>query len=186
MAIKIISPSITEPVTLDEAKQYLRIDGNDDDILIMSLIQQAREWCEAYQNRKYVTQTLELILDTFPKCGYIEFTSCSPVQSVEGIKYYDAEGQEYIFDSSNYLIDTDSFISRIVLKHNCCFPSIPLQKVNGVRIRLVAGYNVIPEMIKYAMIIQMKLLYDDYRPDEKTKLEETRNALLSMNRVIPI
>ncbi len=186
MAIKIISPPITEPITLDEAKQHLRIDGNDDDILIMSLIKQAREWCEAYQNRKYATQTLELVLDCFPKIGYIEFTSCSPVQSVESIKYYDVEGQEYIFDSSNYLIDTDSFISRIVLKHNCYFPSIPLQKVNGVRIRFIAGYENIPEMIKYAMIIQMKLLYDDYRPDEKTKLEETRNVLLSMNRVIPI
>lgn len=186
MAVKIITPPITEPITLDEAKQHLRIDGNNDDTLIMSLIKQAREWCEAYQNRRYVTQTLELVMDRFPRTNYIEFTSCSPVQSVGSIKYYDAEGQEHIFSSDNYIVDVDSFVSRIVLKHNCYFPNIPLQKINGVRIRFIAGYNVIPEVIKYAIIIQMKLLYDDYRPDEKTKLEEVRNALLSMNRVIPI
>ena len=44
----------------------------------------------------------------------------------------------------------------------------------------------VPETLKWAMILQMKLLYDDYRPEEKTKLEEARNALLSMNRVIPV
>lgn len=190
MAIKIINPPVIEPITLDEAKQHLRVDGNDDDILIMSLIKQAREYCENYQNRKYITQTLELVLDSFPQGNAIVFNNCSPVQKVESIKYYDVNRQEYLFDESNYIFDLDGFVNRVVLNRGKHWPTVELQSVNAVRVRLIAGYgdsgDKVPEAIKWAMILQMKLLYDDYRPEEKTKLEEARNALLSMNRVIPI
>ncbi|OPJ55889.1 head-tail connector protein [Alkalithermobacter paradoxus] len=190
MAIKIITPPIVEPITLEEAKNHLRVDGNDDDILIMSLIKQAREWCEDYQNRKYITQTLELVLDTFPNGNAIVFNSCSPIQKVESIKYYDENRQEYLFDESNYIVDLYGFVNRVVLNRGKHWPTVELQSVNAVRVRIVAGYgdtpDKVPETVKWAMILQMKLLYDDYRPEEKTKLEEARNALLSMNRVIPV
>lgn len=190
MAIKIINPPVIEPITLNEAKQHLRVDGNDDDILIMSLIKQAREYCENYQNRKYITQTLELVLDSFPQGNAIIFYNCSPVQKVESIKYYDVNRQEYLFDESNYISDLDGFVGRVVLNRGKHWPIVELQSVNAVRVRVVAGYgdsgDKVPEAIKWAIILQMKLLYDDYRPEEKTKLEEARNALLSMNRVIPV
>ena len=190
MAIKIISPPSVEPITLEEAKQHLRVDGNDDDLLIQSLIKQAGEWCEDYQNRKYITQTLDFVLDTFPNGNAIVFNSCSPVQKVESIKYYDENRQEYLFDESNYIADLDGFVNRAFLNRGKHWPKIELQSVNAVRVRVVAGYgddgDKVPEAIKWAIILQMKLLYDDYRPEEKTKLEEARNALLSMNRGIPV
>ncbi|KOA21149.1 phage gp6-like head-tail connector protein [Clostridium homopropionicum DSM 5847] len=190
MAIKMITPPVAEPITLEEAKQHLRVDGNDDDFLIQSLIKQAREWCEDYQNRKYITQTLELVLDSFPQGNAIIFYNCSPVQKVESIKYYAVNRQEYLFDESNYISDLDGFVGRVVLNRGKHWPIVELQSVNAVRVRVVAGYgdsgDKVPEAIKWAIILQMKLLYDDYRPEEKTKLEEARNALLSMNRVIPV
>ncbi|KGM99579.1 phage head-tail connector protein [Clostridium botulinum] len=190
MAIKIITPPSVEPITLEEAKHHLRIDGNDDDLLISSLVKQAREWCEDFQNRKYTTQTLEVVLDTFPNGNAIVFNSISPVQKVESIKYYDADRQEHLFDESSYIVDLDGFVNRVVLNRGEHWPKIELQSVNAVRIRLVVGYgdsgDKVPEAIKWAMILQMKLLYDDYRPEEKNKLEEARNALLSMNRVISV
>lgn len=190
MAIKIITPPAAEPITLEEAKQHLRVDGNEDDLLISSLIKLAREWCENYQNRKYITQTLELVLDEFPSTNYIEFKNCSPIQNVESVKYYDNLGHEYIFDLTNYIVDTDSFVNRIILGYCKLWPTIQLQSANAIRIRFTAGYgdtaDKIQETIKWAMILQMKILYDDYRPEEKTKLEEARNALLSMKRVIPV
>jgi phage conserved hypothetical protein, phiE125 gp8 family len=190
MAIKIITPPSIEPITLEEAKLHLRVDGIEDDLLITSLIKQAREWCENYQNRKYIIQTLELVIDSFPRGNAIVFYNCSPVQKVESIKYYDAARQEYLFDESNYIADLDGFVNRVVLNSGRHWPIVELQSVNAVRTRVVAGYgdtaDKVPEAIKWAMILQMKLLYDDYRPEEKTKLEEARNALLYMNRVVPV
>lgn len=190
MAIKTIMPPAAEPLSLDEAKQHLRITDSDNDIIISSLIVQAREFCEDYQNRKYITQTLELVLDGFPNCNYIEFLNISPVQAVESIKYFDTNGMEYLFEQSSYIVDTDSFVNRIVLGYGKSWPAITLQTANAVRIRLTAGYgdasNKIPETVKWAMILHMRLLYDDYKPDERAKLVEARNALLGMKRVIPV
>ena len=50
----------TEPVSLNEAKAFLRVDSDEDDNYITSLIKTAREWCEDYQHRAYITQTWEL------------------------------------------------------------------------------------------------------------------------------
>ena len=190
MAIKIIIPPAIEPITLQEAKHHLRVDGTDDDILISSLIKQAREYCEEFQNRKYITQTLELVLDSFPRGNAIVFYNCSPLQKMESIKYYDSSRQEYLFDESNYIADLDGFVNRAVLNRGRHWPIVELQSVNAVRARVVAGYgdtaDKVPETIKWAIILQMKLLYDDYRPEEKIKLEEARNSLLTMNRVIPV
>lgn len=190
MALKIITPPAAEPLTLEEAKQYLRIAGSDDDIILLSIIKQAREFCEDFQNKKYITQTLELVLDSFPGDNYISFKNSSPVQSLESIKYYDMVGREFIFDPSNYIVDTDSFANRIVLGYCKLWPTILLQPVNGVRIRFTAGFGdtgeSVPETVKWAMVLHMRILYDEYRPDERTKIEEARNSLLSMNRVIPI
>lgn len=87
MAIKMITHPVAEPITLEEAKQNLRVDGNDDNFLLQSLIKQAREWCENFQNRRYITQTIEFVLDSFPEGNDIVFNNCSPVQKVESIKY---------------------------------------------------------------------------------------------------
>ena len=37
---------MTEPVSLEEAKVHLRVDGHDEDLLIESLISAARSYCE--------------------------------------------------------------------------------------------------------------------------------------------
>lgn len=103
------------------------MDGNDDDIVIMSLKKQARQWCEDYQNRKYITQILELVLDAFPNGNTIVFNSYSPVQKVECIKHYDENRQEYLFGESNYIADLDGFVNRVVLNRGKHWPKIELQ-----------------------------------------------------------
>jgi uncharacterized phiE125 gp8 family phage protein len=190
MAIKMIMPPAIEPITLEEAKEHLRISDSDNDNVILSMIVQAREFCEDFQNRRYITQTLELVLDEFPDDKCISFDSCSPVQNIESVIYYDTAGQEYVFDESNYIVDLDSFVNRIILGYCKLWPTMPLQPANAVRIRFTTGYgdtqDTVPETVKLAMILHMQILYDDYEPNEKDKLIEARNSLLSMKRVIPI
>jgi len=57
-----VAPAL-EPVSLTEAKLHLRIDTTAEDVLISSLIKAARQYCENYQRRAYITQTWELWLD---------------------------------------------------------------------------------------------------------------------------
>lgn len=188
MALKTITPPATEPLTLVEAKRLLRIDGNADDDTVTSLIKQAREYCEEYQGKRYITQTLELVLDTFP-AGNIEFLAWSPVQSVASIKYTDSAGAEHTIDAGDYILDNESFVNRIVLANKKSWPTAELQPVNGARICFVAGYGdaaAVPETVKQAMVLHMKLFYDELMPADQERYEKRRDSLLGMRRVIPI
>ena len=51
---------ITEPVTLQEAKQQCRVDHDEDDELILSYITAAREWAEGFLNKPLVLESVEV------------------------------------------------------------------------------------------------------------------------------
>jgi len=183
LSIKIITGPVTEPITLQEAKDFLKFDGNSRDAEISMAISAARVYCEDRQNKRYITQTLELILDKFPCGKHLEFDSCSPVQSVTSVKYYDSNGTEYTMDPNNYIVDTDSFVNKITLKNSRLWPSTVLQSVNGVRVRFVAGYGTaaqVPEAVKQAMVLHMRLFLDEYSPADGENLKTRMNWLLGM------
>ena len=63
MAYSVVTPAASEPITLTEAKNFLRVDGSDDDALIGALISAAREMCEQYTRRILVTTTIDEYFD---------------------------------------------------------------------------------------------------------------------------
>lgn len=67
-ALQIVVPPVVEPVTLAEAKNYLRVDQDitDDDALISELIVAAREYAETYCGRSFANKTYRQSLDSFP------------------------------------------------------------------------------------------------------------------------
>ena len=67
--LTLVTPPIVEPLILSEVKPYLRLDDltdTSDDIYIQSIITVAREYCEEYQHRAYITQTWEVAFQRFP------------------------------------------------------------------------------------------------------------------------
>lgn len=62
---RLITPPQVEPVTLEEAKEYLRVDGFDLDARIQALIPRAREACERFTRRAFIEQTWEVDCEIF-------------------------------------------------------------------------------------------------------------------------
>jgi len=56
--------AITEPITLAEAKTYLRVDDSTEDDLISILISAARQYAERHENRLLVARTAEDVAET--------------------------------------------------------------------------------------------------------------------------
>lgn len=195
MRIKVITPPTVEPLTRAEAKQHMGISYAHNDTLVDSAIKQAREYCEGYQRRKFVTQTLELYLDSFPACSKpIEFIDCSPIQSITSIKYTDKDGTEHTLNTSDYSLDNVSFVNKIDLAYGKSWPADELKPTNGVVIRFVAGYTTTtegevttpnaPESIKWAMAFHIKSIYDIHTPEERKDYERVRDVFLKMDRVM--
>ena len=61
MRLKVIVPPASEPVSLQEMCAYLRLDCDEEQSLIGQLIKAARQYCEDFQRRAYLRQTLELV-----------------------------------------------------------------------------------------------------------------------------
>ncbi|MFZ5610180.1 MAG: head-tail connector protein [Pseudomonadota bacterium] len=57
MSYLLLSPPAVEPVSLDEARAYLRLEDETEDALVAMLITTARQTCEGFTGRSLISQT---------------------------------------------------------------------------------------------------------------------------------
>ena len=137
-----------------------------EDDLLNSLITAARQYCETFQRRAYITQTWELWLDAFPSQDCIK-TPLPPLQSAT-IKYYDINDTEATFTSSDYFVDTKSEPGWLGLNTGCIWPTTTLRPANGVCIEFVAGYgdtaSTVPKRIRQAILLLISHWYENREP----------------------
>lgn len=184
MAWQITTQPTGEPVTLEEAKLHLRVDTDADDALITALIKAARQWCEDFQNRSYITQTITWKLDEFPE----EFIVPRPkLQSVASIKYIDTNGTEQTLDGSYYDVDIYSEPARISLAYGKSWPALR-GDINSVEVIYNAGYgdaDSVPDRIKAAIKLFIAHLYENRENVSLAKYEEMPlgvESLLSLDK----
>jgi len=167
MNLKIITQPTSEPVTLAEAKDQLRITHDNEDSYITRLITVARQAAETHTGRALASATFELTLDEFPESQEI-ILPYPPLESVTSIKYRDTDGIEATLDIADYIV-YDDMPAKIVPAYNEEFPGIELYPIGAVKIRYVAGYTgegelVVPEEIKQGILLLIADYYE-YRED---------------------
>lgn len=202
MTWKLVTGPSSEPLTLAEVKNHLKIDSDTtDDTLVTALIVAAREQAEKATRRQLMPATWELQMDGFPPyenlgqyVASINGTLCeywreirlsnSPVQSITSIIYDDSNGNPVTWDAANYITDVVSEPARITLAPSSAWP-IPVFRANSVRIRYVAGYAnaaAVPQGIKQAMLLMIGSWYDN-RDDSMKRYPSAVDALLSSYKV---
>jgi len=92
-------PPVQEPVSLDEAKAFLRIIDNDDDTLIGSIITSVAEHTQKSINRQLEVATYELYADDF-----VSKLPNSPIKEIVSIEYMDANGTYVTLDPTSYYL----------------------------------------------------------------------------------
>ena len=86
-----LGPPVMEPVTLTEARQFLRLDQTDEDSLLATLITAARLMIEAASGRCLIEQPWRIVLDRWPAGGEIRLP-LSPLLRIEAARVYDVLG----------------------------------------------------------------------------------------------
>ena len=112
--LRVVTPAIAEPMTLTEAKVFLRIDHNADDALILRAIAAVREAAEQYLSYAFMTQTLEYKID-YPKSCTIRLPR-GPISEIVGVTSSDANGADTVWDAMNYRASSDGF--SVILKNH--------------------------------------------------------------------
>jgi len=172
-ALKLVTGPAIEPVTLSEVKNYLRIEGNDDNAMLEGFISAARILVEQHTGRVLITQTWDMFLDHFPAQKFIDSAFGDtdymeghlatflggagkitipkyPLQSVTFLKTIDDNATEYTMSASDYIVDTNSEPGRIGLKNDTTWPTTFLRPINGIQIRFVAGYGSMALNVPFA------------------------------------
>jgi uncharacterized phiE125 gp8 family phage protein len=127
----IVEPPV-EPLTLAEVKAYRRVDFDDDDALLLSLITAARKHVENFCGISLVTQTRETLYDYFPLYIQLDY---GPIQSIASVDYIGTDGV------STALTDYTSDLTRwrLAPSYNGYWPTVRTV-YGGVTVRYVAGF----------------------------------------------
>lgn len=133
-----------EPVTVDEAKAWIKVDVADDDDIIEQLITTARQQCEQYLKISLIERTIQATL--LNQIGGIEIPF-GPVNSIES--FTDLDDND--IDSSSYKIRGEegnfqwlqtAFCEAVVITYN-------------------AGYATLKKVFKTAIQQQTAWLYEN-------------------------
>ena len=164
MGLSIVTQPATEPLQISEAKDHMRVDIADDDLLIGQYITAARQYAEGVTRRAFVEQTWDYTLDRFPQ-GAIRLP-LQPVSSVSYVQYVDTAGATQTFtegtspDVTKYDVYTDGSRTTIVPKYNVVWPDTR-DHPNVVTVRFVAGYSTFPDDIKQCLRLLVAHQYEN-------------------------
>ena len=103
MALRVITPPAGGLIGLDQAKAHLRVDVDDDDDLIEALLLSASAMIEAETQRRFLSQTLEWVLDRWPERPLpVAGAGDSSDLAIGAVRYADETGVEQVLDPALY------------------------------------------------------------------------------------
>lgn len=184
--LSLVTGPVTDPVSLAQAKVHLRVDHDDDDTLIASLVESAAGMIDGPDGIGYALeeQTWLLTLDGFHE---YDFTArdlreterwngrrddrirvpLRPVVSVDAVRYLDAAGDEQTLAAENYRVSFQG--GAAILTPIAAWP-VPLDAPGAVRIEFKAGAGT-PAALRAAILLMVGHLYENREAVAKTMAE---------------
>lgn len=159
MGLSVQTAATQEPVRLEEAKRMLRVTVSDEDQLIRNLIIAAREYCETFTGRQFVSATYDYTLDAWSDPILLPKP---PLSSVTSISYVDEDGATQTLSSAIYDVVTNVEPGRVRLAYDQSWPTIRAQD-EAITIRFVAGYgdpDDVPETVCHAINLLVGHLFE--------------------------
>lgn len=165
MGLKLITPPVTSPVTLAEAKAHCNVNVADYDALITRYIGAATNEVENWLGRALVDQTWELSLDTFPP-NELRVPK-PPLIAVTSVAYDNTIGDETILPDTAYTVDAETVDGYGWILPDGAWPAT-FDGINAVRVRYRAGYLsqsspptlAVPDDIRHAVLLGVGDAFD--------------------------
>ena len=205
--ITVVTEPTTDPLDVQDVKNFLRLDENEDEMYVRSLIGSAREYVESYCNISLINRTLKFSLDYLYEVDVplwegtrlgpditirktvIDLPN-SPVSSVTSITTFDDADTGTVFAASKYYVDTSAKPARVVLRNGETWPTA-LRVGNAIEIVYVAGFGSsprqVPESIRLAMLQYIAFMYEhrgDFERFPAPTMPSSVDTLLMPHRIM--
>jgi len=156
----LLEPPQAEPLSLGEAKAFLRVEHGDEDDVIAALVTAARMHVEAQTRRALITQVWRLVRDAWPADGGLTVVP-APVQAVVAARVVDAAGAAHAIDVQSFVVDAAS--ARLVVPPWSLPP--PGRAIAGIEIDVRVGHGDapadVPEPLRHAVRLLVAHWYDN-------------------------
>lgn len=206
---KVVTPPATPAVSLEDMKDYLRVDTTDDDALITSFIEAATDQVKKYLKRCLISETLESGFDRIPNDGgygyygygkgyygnggiynlpvdYANFSRdinlmFPPIITIDDITTFDRTNTGSVYASTNYELDEEG--GRIYLNEGAVWPQ-NLRDREAVKIKYTCGYGTASSDIPPSIIQAIKILVGNmYDCRDECGMPCNAKALLTPYRI---
>jgi uncharacterized phiE125 gp8 family phage protein len=180
----LLSPPASEPISLAEAKQYLRVEHEADDELIAALIAAARNAVELSTRRVLMAQRWRVTLHCWPRAGRI-VSPVNPLRSLVAARVRGEGEASTALDPAPFTLDTVSVPGLIMFER--ARVQEPGRVLAGIEFDIEAGYGTavdVPAPLVQAIRLLLAQSYeqrDGVRPDA---LPETVAALVAPFRIL--
>jgi uncharacterized phiE125 gp8 family phage protein len=134
----LLTAPAAEPLSLADAKAYLRVAHDDDDDVIAALIAAARIHVEATTRRALINQTWRLTRDAWPRSGRIAVLP-APLQTLSAVRVYDSDSIALTLDLQSFVLDTAS--APGVISFAPWSLTVPGRAVAGIELDVAVGYG---------------------------------------------
>lgn len=148
------------PVSVSEAKAYMKVTSNAEDLLIASLIRAATESIEDYTGQYYIDRTVQGDFDSVYQTNYERYPFLTirraPLSSVTSVQV--SVGDVYVDESYQVKKKNHGFARLLLNDFNSCLDDVPYP----LRVVFVAGYGAVgdvPDDIKLAIMGYVNFLY---------------------------
>jgi uncharacterized phiE125 gp8 family phage protein len=178
--LKTVTRDSSALISLDDAKDYLRVIGTDEDALITSLLLGSVAYVENYLNRTVGTNTYELSMDSFSSKVTL---FRPPVNEVTEITYVDSEGQDQVFDLTKIKLNKDMGI--LYLKQGETWPATSSEPFSVVVSYSSDGLYAELDANDILTAIKLVLGYQyDWRDDPNQRWRKASDNILRSLRII--
>lgn len=174
MALQTLGASPAAPVSLSDAKAWLRIGHAGEDSLVDTLITSATARVEAETGRALIIRQMRETLDGWlvrrlSGCGSAFAVGLSPLVSVEEIRTLDRQHEAHIWDAEEYRVDVNADPGRIIARAPYAFPR-PGRLAAGIEIDFTAGYGETADAVPPALIEAiLRLVAEGYAGAERAE-----------------
>lgn len=174
MSLTLLSPPATEPITLNELKEHLRVTEPDEDALINGALVAAARSVELRGNLALTPQQWRLSLNAAP--GETLFLPRAPVSAIDAVAIIDSAGAPIAIDASAYEFAAGP---PARLRQAAPWP-VPGVKLDGVRIDFTAGYAdaaSVPSPLKQAVKLLAAHFYETREAAGETRILSVPNSV---------
>lgn len=197
-----IADASAEPLSLADAKAFLRIENTADDAVISGLIKAARYECENIADRSFITTTWGLTLDFLPFAGgpYVSLYAPGsrrssgasfgrldrddgsiaiprpPLIALQSLSYIDQGGATQTIDitpEGNKVVVVAGDPGRIFAAYNTWFP-FSQPRPSAVQITYTAGYGPTAADVPAPFVLAISMLTAFYYETRATDAEPPR------------